>query len=61
MKKTPKYGIPYIEYNDICYRLPEYMKINAEAIEELFEKVFKRINLLEGIVCDVGDSTDDDS
>ena len=49
MQKT-KHGIPYVESTDYREDFPEHMKLMAEAIDLLFDKVFRRIDEAENIL-----------
>lgn len=43
MQKT-KHGISYVESTDYREDFPEHMKLMAEAIDLLFDEVFRRID-----------------
>lgn len=49
MQKT-KHGIPYVESTDYREDFPEHMKLMAEAIDLLFDEVFRRIDEAENIL-----------
>ena len=46
MQKT-KHGIYYVESTDYRKDFPEHMKLMAEAIDSLFDEVFRRIDEIE--------------
>lgn len=46
MKRTKK-GIPYVESTDYREDFPEHMELMAEAIDSLFDELFRRIDDLQ--------------